>query len=302
MALLGVLLAPGSARAAIPVEQDVSHTAVWPGDRFRYSITITVPAGGHLAREDFDRKNLDFAPLVVDRTATETLTLPNGATRVRFDYFLSNYETGNRTVELPRIVFRFQPTGQAAGSARPATEEMAIPALPIAVRSTLNQPLSDSWIVESLAAPPLGGPRWPLVAAGVVGLLVSSIPAWAWLRVQAARWRARRSRPTRRQFLDQWARSFDDIGTADGDVRERFLSLETLAREYVRHAWNLPAEGLTAAQLGSRLEALRVSAETRAVLTSVVDDAQHCRYAPPGGAGWEERFRRDREELKGLAA
>jgi len=301
--VFSAVLASGTAQAALQFRQEVSQSALWPGDRFRYSITVMVPVGVHVAVEDFDRKNINFAPFVLNDTARETTTLPSGALRYRFDYLLSNYEIGTKNVELPRIIFRYQPVAEA-GSPRPTTTEMAIPALPMAVRSTLNQPLSESWIAESLAMAPLGKPLWMLIGLGVVGLLVSSIPAWSWARSQAAQWKARRAQPTRQEFLTQWAQSLDELERVDTgvDVKARFLSLERHARDYVRHAWKLSAAGWTPEQLRVRLDALQVSPQIREVLETTVDHAQHCRYAPDDPAAWEERFRQDLNSLRTLAA
>ncbi len=300
--MLGVLVSASAAGAALHVQQEVSQTAVWPGDRFRYSITIEVPAGTQVALEDFDRKNVNFAPFVANDATTTTTATPSGATRYRFDYVLSNYETGSRSVELPRIVFRYQPV-TPPGTTKPTTVEEAVPALPISVQSTLNQPLKDSWIEESLATPHTARSRWIAVVLGLIGLAVSSVPLWMWLHATLIAWRARREQPSWQQFLQRWAGSLDDLSRADGtDIKARFRSLEDLVDQYLIQACHCSLVGMTPAQLHATLEAIPVNPDVRAVLESAVDHAQHCRYAPPGEHGWEERFRDDVDGLRALAA
>ncbi len=304
--MFAAMVSSGVASGAPPpvVDQLLDRTAVYTGDRLRYTIQLRVAAGTQLAAEDFERKNINFGPLVVDDVVTSSTLLSSGETQYRFEYLLSNYETGNKTIELPRIVFRYQAAGDAEGQRRP-TEEMAVPALPIAVRSTLNQPLADSWVQESLPTSFPVRPRWlfVVVGCGVLGLLVSSLPVWSLLRRRFDAWKAGRGQPTWREFLDRWARSLDELAQAgkETDVKDRFGALQGFAREYVLQAWKLPVEGLTAEQLRTRLEDLGATANARDVLEMTVGDAQDCRYAPADATAWEEKFRKDLSDLRALA-
>lgn len=303
--VVGVVLGtvvPSLAQPTVRVTQDIDKTAVFAGERFVYSVLLTVPPGAHLAVEDFQAKNVNFSPFVVNGVTPHTETLSDGTVKHRFDYSLSSYETGDKPVELQRIVFRYQPVGET-GAARAATAEMAVPAIPVAVRSTLNQPLADSWIRESLPVGALPDVPWLLVGIGVVGLLVSSLPLWFGLRTQLAAWNERRGRPSRRQFLEQWRRSLERIeADTTTDIKTRFHTLEALALQYTHELWEVPATGFTPEDLRRKLEELQVDPVTREVLAEALDQAQQCRYSPPDAVGWEENLRRGVVGLRTLAA
>ncbi len=179
----------------ISFERSVSQTSVWPGDRVHYRITLTVAPDVKVALGDFDVQNVSFEPFyLLEMQHSEEVV--GEQIRHVFEYLLANYEIGDRQVEIPGLIFRYETPGPAETNI-PTAEEMLIPPLPMSVRSTLNQPLSESWILESLPLSQVPTRSWVPLVAGLGGLLVSSMPLGVWVWRKVPDWQARRRQLSR---------------------------------------------------------------------------------------------------------
>lgn len=300
--------APGKTeetQPAVKFENNTSQTSVWPGDKINYWITLTVPAGIKVSLEDFDRRSVNFKPfLLVDSNRT-TAELEGGVTRYNFDYVLANYEIGDRVVEIPHLIFRYQKT-LAPGSKEPSTAEMQIPPFPIALRSTLNQPARQAWIQESLP-----GSEWLIdnawmrtIGLGLAGVLLSMIPLILWAVKHVPHWKSRERTVSQKKFIQQCSQALDSLGKGlEGnpeEIRKQYQKLEGIAQQYVRYYWNVEAAGLTGSELARLLEKQNVPPRQRELLSGVLDHGQNCRFSPSDGGQWGNALQQDLRDVRNV--
>lgn len=299
--LVGIIL-PLNAQPGVYFETEISQTSVWPGDRIHYRITLTATQGVKLALEDFDVRNVNFEPFVlIGRELTAEETEEN--TRYVFDFLLANYEIGDKQVEIPGLTFRYETSGSVQANA-PSTQEMRIPPLPMLVRSTLNRPLDQAWIMESLLISQVPIRSWVPLLAGLAGLLVSSLPLGVWVWKKVPDWQARRQQLSRKTFLHQCSLSLDQLdrrlASNNVEIKDEYHTLEKWVGEYVHYFWDIQAQGLTHAELAARLDQGQLLPRQSEALTGVFEHGQTCRYGPDNGAEWKTTIRQDLQEMKKL--
>ncbi|MBI2821242.1 MAG: hypothetical protein HYX74_03365 [Acidobacteria bacterium] len=292
----------GQLSGGITYTHELSQTSLWPGDRFHYTIALKVPEGVKISLDDFDRKAVNFKPFSLTDTHRVTEELADSSIRYQFEYLLANYEIGNRTLEIPRVIFHSQKTADA-GTREPTSTELQIPPLPIAVRSTLYQPAKQSWIQESLALDYTANRAWMApVGLGIAGLLISAIPLLVWAWNQVPQWRSRERKVSQKQFLRQCTRSLDMLGKGfdknSEEVKRQYQLLEGVAHRYVHYFWNVDAEGLTGKELVASLQKMNVPPKQRDLLTTIVDHGQTCRYSRTNGGQWTTVFQQDLREMR----
>ena len=287
-----------AAQPDISLDASISKTSLWPGDRFHYRITLTVPEGVKVALEDFEEESVNFDPFVLVERHLESGEAAGGGVRHEFDYLLANYEIGDQLLEIPALIFRYERGSVETNT--PTTEEKRIPPLPISVRSTQNQPLQRTWIRESLLAQAAPSRNLGILFLGLAGLLMSSFPLAAEIWRRIPDWQARRSRLTRKKFLSEIADSIGLIEKSSGpesEVKSRYQSLEDLVRRYAEYFWEMQIGGLTADELSNKLD----QADARhQVLVQIVEHGQECRYSPSGEGRWDALLREDLQRLKAL--
>jgi hypothetical protein len=286
----------------ISVETVSSQTSVWPGDRIHYRITLTAAQGVQIAMDDFDEQNVSFEPFYL--IGREHFTEEVGEeVRYVFDYLLANYEIGDKQVEIPGLIFRYEKSGPA-GANEPTTAEMQIPPWPMSVRSTLNQPVEESWIQESLPNPAIPLGSWVPLLAGMAGLLVSSLPLGVWVWRKVPDWQARRRQLSRKSFLRQCWLSLDQLEKSmtsnNVEMKNQYQDLEKVVQKYIRYFWEISAQGLTHPELAARLNQEQLLPSQSDTLIRVFEHGQSCRYAPENGGGWADTFGQDLKEVKKL--
>ncbi len=299
--LVGITL-PLNAQPGVYFETEISQTSVWPGDRIHYRITLTAAQGVKLALEDFDVRNVNFEPFfLIERELTSVET--EEETRYVFDFLLANYEVGDKQVEIPGLTFRYETSGPLQANA-PSTQEMRIPPLPMSVRSTLNQPLDQAWIMESLLISQVPLRSWVPLLAGLAGLLVSSLPLGVWVWKKVPDWQARRHQLNRKEFLHQCSLSLDQVdrrlASNNVEIKDEYHTLENLVHKYVHYFWDLQVEGLTHEELAAKLDQGQILPGSSEALAGVFEHGQTCRYGPDNGADWETTMRQDLQEMKKL--
>ena len=299
--LVGITL-PLNAQPGVYFETEISQTSVWPGDRIHYRITLTAAQGVKLALEDFDVRNVNFEPFfLIERELTVVET--EEETRYVFDFLLANYEVGDKQVEIPGLTFRYETSAPLQANA-PSTQEMRIPPLPMSVRSTLNQPLDQAWIMESLLISQVPLRSWVPLLAGLAGLLVSSLPLGVWVWKKVPDWQARRHQLSRKKFLDQCSLSLNQLdrrlASNNVEIKDEYYTLEKWVGEYVQYFWDIQAEGLTHAELTAKLNQGQPLPRSSEALAGVFEHGQTCRYGPDNSADWKTTMRQDLQEMKKL--
>ena len=286
----------------ISFETDISQTAVWPGDRIHYRITLTVAQGVKVNIEDFAEENVDFEPffLIEREHFTEEV---REEMRYVFDYLLANYEIGDKQIEIPGLIFRYEKSGPA-GANEPTTSEMQIPPWPMSVRSTLNQAVELSWIQEALPTPAIPVRSWIPLLAGMAGLLVSSLPLGVWVWRKVPDWQARRRQLGRKKFLRQCELSLEQLeksmSSNNVEMKNQYQDLEKVVQKYIHYFWKIPAQGLTHSEVAARLNQEQLLPSQSDALVRVFEHGQSCRYAPKNGGGWDGTFQQDLQGIKKL--
>ncbi len=284
----------------ISFERSISQTSVWAGDRVHYLITLTVGPDVKIAMGDFDEVNVSFEPFFLMELVHSEEVVGEQVRHV-FDYLLANYEIGDKIVEIPGLIFRYETPGPVEANAA-TTKEMQIPPLPISVRSTLNQPLNESWILENLPITQLPIGSWVPLIAGLGGLLISTLPLGVWVWKKVPDWQARRRQLSRKQFLTQCSASIGQLEKRfpnnNAEIKDHYHDLEQIVGKYIHYFWDIQAQGLTHAELATRLKQGQLLPKQSEALSGVLDHGQSCRYAPDSSSGWEDTLRQDLQQIK----
>jgi ABC-type sulfate transport system substrate-binding protein len=138
--------------------------------------------------------------------------------------------------------------------------------------------------------------------AGFAGLMVSTLPLGAWAWKQIPDWQARRRQLSRKKFQTQCRVSLDQLErrltSDDVEIKEQYQSLEELVRGYLQYFFSLQTQGLTHAELTSRMNQDELASKETGVFAQVFEHSQNCRYAPENGTNWEDSFRQDVKQVK----
>jgi hypothetical protein len=284
------------------IKASTSQTSVWPGDRIHYRIAVTVAQDVEVATEYFDEEHVSFEPFYLIEREHFTEEVGEEIRHV-FDYLLANYEIGDKQVEIPGWIFTYGKSG-ASGANEPTTAEMTIPPWPMSVRSTLNQPVEESWIQESLPTPGVPLRSWLPLLAGMAGLLVSSLPLGVWVWRQVPDWQARRRQLSRKKFLHQCWLSLDQLEKSmtsnNVEMKNQYQDLEKVVQKYIHYFWEIPTQGLTHPEVAARLNQEQLLPSQSDALVRVFEHGQSCRYAPKNGGGLDGTFQQDLQEIKKL--
>lgn len=286
-----------AAQSPIQFQRTVSQTSVWPGDRLDYTITLRVSPEVKVALEDFDEKSVNFEPFFLVRRTLTSRETPDGNIRHQINYLLANFEVGDKQVEIPGLTFRYE--GGRSAAEGPSIQEMRIPPFPILVRTTLNRPLQESWIRESLPTSSQFAYPWWLLTIGIVGIVLAGLPLGGWVWRQLPKWQARRQRLSRKDFIRNWQAELSRL-TSDqqGEIKDRFGTLDRLVRSCIAYSRGIETDGLTSKELGKRLGVGGSNDVGARTLIRVLEHSEKCRYGPPDLERWEPILREDLEALQ----
>ncbi len=174
----------------------------------------------------------------------------------------------------------------------------------MSVRSTLNEPLDQAWIMESVPISQVPVRSWVPLLAGLAGLLVSSLPLGVWVWKKVPDWQARRHQLSRKTFLQQCSLSLDQLdrrlSSNNVEIKDEYHTLEKLAGQYVHYFSDIHSEGLTYAEWAAKLDQGQLLPKSSEALAGVFEHGQTCRYGPDNGADWETTIRQDLQEMKKL--
>jgi uncharacterized protein DUF4381 len=282
--LVGFEFTAVAAPAPVQARASVDRTAIWVGDRVTYSIEIVCSKGVEILLDDLAKEKLRVNGLDVVSSDSTTTTDAAERTTYRLRYVLTAYRVDATSLSIEPLSARYyeRRPGQRLQDIAPAGE-VQIPGATIAFRSTL--PSQPSYELRDGRAP---APRslW-FARAGSIGLalvVVSLAPAafvaFAFVRRRTrstGRRSARQARLDHRATLER-LRSLDV--TTDEDRRRAYDEISAAVRQHLAATLDVPATGLTAAEVGAALEARggRVSRES---VTSLLASADQARYGPP---------------------
>jgi hypothetical protein len=246
---------PTNTPPPVEVHTSVSRTAVWVGDRVTYSIELRCAPQVDIVTEDLatERLNVDgleIRDVAIDRDASEA-----GRLTYRVIYSLVTFNLDAPALKIGEIPVRYsiRRPGQRPEDPAPPSGEVRIPALTLALRSTLPDTEVPAQIRDGRPLQPL--PRRVALAQPVgIGLLVVAAAPVALLLLDLARRASRlRYRGPRRVTRGERRASLDEIKALDvaspSVQREAYARLDALIRDHARQTTGIAVEALTPSEL-----------------------------------------------------
>ena len=262
---------PGS--AAPRVRTSVDRTAVWVGDRVRFTIDIDCPRDVDVLDDDLSKEKLKLDGLDVVESESSRTDGPGETATRRFTFELTTYRVDVPALRIAPLSVRyyFRRPGQRLEDAAPAGE-VQIPGA------------SQEYTVRD-SRPAMPRPRLFALAqpVGLALVIVSFAPAVLWAVAAVAR---RRDRPAHRSVRK--VRSVEraslqatrelDLSSEDAR-REAYTRVDVLIREHLHDRCEVPGASLTPDEVGPALAERggRIDGERIAALLAACERA---RYGP----------------------
>jgi hypothetical protein len=293
VALLGISLSavcataqPRVASKDVEAHAALDRSAVWVADRFTYVVQITCRRGFDILTDDLSREKLRVEGpeiLSVDTTRDDQ---GNGVTAYRIVYHLTTYRFDPPVQKIGELNVRYyvRRPGQRLDDVAPSGE-VRVPGESVAVRSLL--PDEQDTAEFRSARPP--APRRAIFASlqpiGIGLVVVSIVPAVLWAAVLIGRARPKVAHRSARQVRNEERTSLDalqaiDLKTEAGRL-EAYDRVSALVREHLHHICGVPAEGLTAQEMGPALSGCRKDVPIDLV-TALLAACERARYGSPG--------------------
>ena len=277
--------APAKPPPPVEVHTSVSHTAVWVGDRVTYSIELRCEPQVDIVTEDLATERLkvdglEIRDVAIDRDASEA-----GRLTYRVNYSLVTFNVEASALKIGEIPVRYsiRRPGQRPEDPAPPSGEVRVPALTLALRSTLPDTEVPAQIRDGRPLQPL--PRLVALAQPVgIGLLVvAAAPVGLLIFNHARRARGLRSRGPRRVTRRERRASLEEIKSLDmaspSNRREAYAKLDALIRDHARQTSGIAAAALTPSELpgaATHPEQVRQLEQIQALLT----ECERAKYAP----------------------
>jgi hypothetical protein len=284
LALLACIVAAQAAGSSVPrVRTSIDRTAVWVGDRVRFTIEIDCPRGVDVLDDDVSRDKLKLEGLDVIRSDAARMEGAGETTTRRLTYELTAYRVDLPVLRIAPMSVRYyvRRPGQRLDDAAPAGE-VQIPGVSIAVRSTL--PEAQEYTVRD-SRPALPRPRRFALAQpiGLALVIVSFAPAVWWAAAVIGRRRRRPAHRSVRQVrseehaLLEAARGLD-LSSEDAR-RDAYTRVDALVRAHLQDVCGIAGRSLTPPEVepalaaqGARIDGGRVAA--------LLTECERARYAP----------------------
>jgi hypothetical protein len=290
--LLGITLSaicaggqPATAAKDVEAHAALDRSAVWVADRFTYVVQITCRRGFDILTDDLSRDKLRLEGpdvLGVDTTRDDR---GNGVTAYRIVYYLTTYRFDPPVQKIGELNVRYyvRRPGQRLDDVAPAGE-VRVPGASVAVRSLLPDE-QDTAEFRSMRPP---APRRAIFASlqplGLGLVVVSIVPAVLWAAVLIGRARPKRAQRSARQVRNTERTSLDALRSIDlkteAGRREAYDRVSALVREHLHHTCGVPAEGLTAQEIGPALLA-RGNEVPVDLVTALLAACERARYGTP---------------------
>lgn len=266
------------------VHVSVDRTAVWVGDRVRYTIEIDCPPNMDVLDDDLSKDKLKLEGFEIASSESGRIDREDGAVTRRFVYDLITYGVGGSSLRVAPFSARYyiRRPGQRLDDAAPAGD-VAVPGVSVALRSTLpdapEYPLRDA-----KPAAPRGRLYTLAQPVGIALVVVSFAPVAFWAMAVANRRRRRATQRSPRKTRSEERASLDAVReldlTAEPSRREAYTRIDAVVREHLRSVWGVAGPSLVPAEVGPALteRAARVDADRVAALLA---QCERARYGPP---------------------
>ncbi len=265
------------------VRTSVDRTAVWVGDRVRFTVEFDCPRGIDVLEDDLSKDKLKLDGLEVVTSESSRIDGSDESATRRFVYELTTYRVDVPALRVAPFSVRYyvRRPGPRLEDAAPAGE-VQVPATTIAFRSTLPE-VQEYQLRDSRPAIPRARTFALARPAGLALVVMSFAPVAFWVAAAIGRRRrrpvhrsARKVRSDERESL-QAARDLDL--TSEEGRRVAYTKIDALVREHLRDVCGVPGPSLTPAEVQPALETRdsRIDAERVAALLAACERA---RYAP----------------------
>lgn len=301
---------PDVPAAAVPVHLTtrVDRTALWVGDRIHYRVLAEHPPAIHFVTDNLKESSLNLLPFEIVSINFATGEGSAGNRTLLVDLILTTYQTTPGELEIPAFsLFFFQDDAAVASGAERAAESLSVPAVPIALRSTLPAEHNE---LRDLPTPPATPWRRRLAGTLPMVFLLLSLLLAAPALLQGRRLRsdqhAIRARRTRRANAAAELLSLSSRGIGDEAAAADFFDATHAAlREFLAASSLTATSGKMAREVSELLRdgsALAPDAPA-AALAAVPELLQLCdqvRYAPAGSEMGLKNFAAAQERIRVL--
>ena len=308
LTLLAIVALAGAAYAqdSHEVTLSVEPQTVTIGEVFVATVQFTLPAG---AEAIVPGEDADFGGAEVRSFEQSELTLPDGGTRFTVIYALALWKVGGSRLNTPAIASR-DADGEIA--------EIEHAEATVTVSSVLPEGAEEIKDIRGPRAMPLLWWHYLVAALPVVALIVAIALLVGWLRsrkrAEAPEEAAAPPLPPAEEALlalDELER--EDL-VAAGDIKEHYVRLSWIVRNYTERRWRLPALEETTGMLSYTMAGSgRVGDETVEEITALLrrsDLAKFAKHRPEAVVAREDigqareivRATRRREEVAEDAA
>jgi len=292
--LAGTLLWLASARAAerplLEVRTQTSRSALWVGDRFHYVVSVLHDPDVRFVSDNLQRSTLNLDPFQVLDLQYQDRPAAGGRQILEIDLLLTAYEPKPGQLEIPSFsLFYFvEASSVTPGADRPA-ETLAVPATPVAIRSTLPEEVSS---IRDAPVPPPARFRHQAarpLAVGLFGLALALVlpVLFHGRKLRTAQEVLRR----RKEARDKLQASLSRVASLSVDSEERVLhfyeEIYGHLRAYLSEVSPVATEGKTGRELAALFSAGAPSLDglpegLLGEIPSLVETCEQVRYAPNG--------------------
>ena len=250
----------------------VSSGRATVGTPFTMTLTVIAPDLTAVTIDEPFRKDADTTWTLIARTAEPDRKINATEFERRITYRIATFTTGQ--VHAPEFVIHYR-AANGPERTRIATAD------PVEISSVLPQTASK--LDPKDGKPPLAlpFPRWILVAAGLVGLLLVGLVA----RLVWARMRHRIIQVVNApKSLDEWALEQMDVLERERLVeqkkfKEYYTRLTDIARSYIGRMFDIQALDLTSYELLTRLDDTRMTRKAHETLAGLLEEADLVKFA-----------------------
>jgi hypothetical protein len=269
--------------ADVTVRATVDRTAVWVGDRVRYTLEFRCSGDLDVLPDDLTKERLPIrGGEVLDVETTQEETAEGTVRRTRYTLVTYAVDTTEMAVDAFPVRYFSRRTVGADTQARP-TGQLTVPRTVVAIRSTLP----DSGRLPELREPALPRPAPRYVSSarrvGLTLIALAIVPVALVVLDIAGRLRRLRAGAPRRQTRRQHATAMEELTALHPDSQEEriaaFQRLDQVVREHLQLVGRIPAPALTPDEIGRTLESRTDPAEAQSIAT-LLETCERARYAP----------------------
>ena len=271
-------------------QTSLDRAAVWVADRFTYTVQITCRRGVDILADDLGRDKLRLEGPEVVGVDVAREDRGDGVTAYRFAYHMTTYrlEPAVQKIGDTSVRYYVKRAGQRLEDSAPAGEA-PVRGASIAVRSLLPDARDTATFRDVRPPKPRRAAFAMLQPVGLGLVIVSIVPAALWAAVLFGRARTRRAHRSVRQVRHDERVTLEvlrsiDVATEAGR-RDAYDRVSALVRQHLREACGVPADGLTAAEVGPALSARRGKDAPVDLVTSLLAACERARYGGDGHVG-----------------